>query len=453
MNVVLGRIESDLTYLQRIRLAMDLNVRRNGFLVIGSVVLILTFLSSFVLVLIESYTGLSEIFGQGVTNGIFIGIPALILLFLKEFIKRFYSVMTHPVTSRIITSVRLPDYKRLLAPVHEMIKDINVLLKHHRRHTRTNRWVVFIDEIDRCHPNAILEFLEAVKHFLDVKGFVFVVAMDSRIVRRAIGRNYNYMGAGKEPEERFGSLYLEKIQQISFRLPQLSEKRIMKLTKSLLDPFCNASETNGLSAGDVTMNHEDEERREGNSRPDQPSERKSVTGNDANLQGPNAEDTLKQEFTIKPIERETFLSTIAESGLELSPRAITRFLNVYLIARHLQITRARRDLEDCQGSRGPNRHFVGWLLLTMTYPLVSAAMVRWFESTNWELSPVNYIFDENGRIVVGKEDEVIGKVNTFQDASNSELKTFASAFMKMKLKHREIWYYREITACFNVMLD
>jgi uncharacterized protein YjbI with pentapeptide repeats len=72
--------------------------------------------------------------------------------------------------------------------------------------------VVFIDDLDRCAPDKILEVLESTKVFLDVKNFVYVLGLNSEVVVKAIDQKYKDMGINGED-------YLEKIVQIPFRIP------------------------------------------------------------------------------------------------------------------------------------------------------------------------------------------------------------------------------------------
>ena len=72
--------------------------------------------------------------------------------------------------------------------------------------------VVFIDDLDRCAPDKILEVLESTKVFLDIKGFVYVLGLSPEVVEKAIDQKYKDIGINGED-------YLEKIVQIPFRIP------------------------------------------------------------------------------------------------------------------------------------------------------------------------------------------------------------------------------------------
>ena len=70
--------------------------------------------------------------------------------------------------------------------------------------------VVFIDELDRCNPDTVLDVFEAMRLFLFVDGMSFVIGADQRLIQYAIKTKYkevpgNNLDIGKE--------YLEKVIQ------------------------------------------------------------------------------------------------------------------------------------------------------------------------------------------------------------------------------------------------
>lgn len=98
-------------------------------------------------------------------------------------------------------------------------KDFSELLEE----TKIDRLVVFIDELDRCNPNTIIETLEAIRLFLFAKNTSFVIGADERHVIYAVKRKFseiqgNQIDIGKE--------YLEKLIQYPIRIPQLSRKEV-----------------------------------------------------------------------------------------------------------------------------------------------------------------------------------------------------------------------------------
>jgi hypothetical protein len=80
--------------------------------------------------------------------------------------------------------------------------------------------VVFIDDLDRCLPDSIVDTFEAIRLFLHVPKTAYVIAADQRIVQAAIESRYPDSRSG---DENIGVDYLEKIIQISINIPPLSE--------------------------------------------------------------------------------------------------------------------------------------------------------------------------------------------------------------------------------------
>ena len=78
---------------------------------------------------------------------------------------------------------------------------------------------VFIDDLDRCMPAAVLDTLEAVRLFLHVPNTAYVIAADPPVVRGAISGHY--AEAGIEGDD-IGTDYLEKIWQFTVSVPALA---------------------------------------------------------------------------------------------------------------------------------------------------------------------------------------------------------------------------------------
>lgn len=82
------------------------------------------------------------------------------------------------------------------------------------------RVVVLVDDLDRALPDAVVESLEAIKLFLSVKKMAFVIAADEQNVADSIQQRLDRSG-----QPITGSLYLEKIVQIPFRVPAPTRQR------------------------------------------------------------------------------------------------------------------------------------------------------------------------------------------------------------------------------------
>ena len=78
--------------------------------------------------------------------------------------------------------------------------------------------VVFIDDLDRCLPPQGIKLLESIKLVLAQPGFVFVLAVDRRILEAYLTRRYEKVfGLGEYAVG--GTQYLDKIVQLPLGLP------------------------------------------------------------------------------------------------------------------------------------------------------------------------------------------------------------------------------------------
>jgi formylglycine-generating enzyme required for sulfatase activity len=101
------------------------------------------------------------------------------------------------------------------------------------------RLVVFVDDLDRCLPEKVVEILEAIKLFLNVPQTVFVLGMDRDIVCRGIESHYGvFLPEDSNQREELpidGNAYLQKLIQLPFNLPPLNADGREKFIASLED--------------------------------------------------------------------------------------------------------------------------------------------------------------------------------------------------------------------------
>lgn len=97
--------------------------------------------------------------------------------------------------------------------------------------SKIDQLVVFIDELDRCTPDTILEVFEAMRLFLFAKGTSFIIGADERLIQYSIKTKYkeipeNNLDIGKE--------YLEKVIQYPITIPQLTPSEVNQYIFCLL---------------------------------------------------------------------------------------------------------------------------------------------------------------------------------------------------------------------------
>lgn len=112
-------------------------------------------------------------------------------------------------------------------------------LVHDYLQVKNQRLVVFVDDLDRCLPEKVVEVLEAIKMFLDVPGCIFVLGIDQQVVARGIEIKYKEFGLpmdGKD-EPKFmieGIRYLEKIIQLPFQIPPIEREDMSEFITGLI---------------------------------------------------------------------------------------------------------------------------------------------------------------------------------------------------------------------------
>lgn len=98
------------------------------------------------------------------------------------------------------------------------------------KETNIKHLVVFIDELDRCSPETILDIIEAMRLFLFAKGTSFVIGADQRLIEYAIKTNIKVIGNNLD----IGREYMEKVIQYPVNIPALDENEVEQYISCLL---------------------------------------------------------------------------------------------------------------------------------------------------------------------------------------------------------------------------
>jgi hypothetical protein len=96
-----------------------------------------------------------------------------------------------------------------------------------RRAASRRRIVFFIDDLDRCTPEAVLNVLEAIKIYLNLPDCVYFLAVDREMVERSV--THRYGGTGIDAAN-----YMEKIVQLPFDIPPIATKAMEEFIRPLL---------------------------------------------------------------------------------------------------------------------------------------------------------------------------------------------------------------------------
>lgn len=227
--------------------------------------------------------------------------------------------LNSPEGGELFKSLQKDEEKEDVAnPVADFRNDFEDLLES----TKFKKLVVIIDDLDRCTPDRIIENLEAVKLFLNVPQTAFIIGADPRIVRHAIEIKYKtdkiaFSDDEKSRNERIVSDYLEKLIQIPYNLPKLSDYEVETYLTLL---FCKKELKHKFT--EILSLYQQHIIKD----------RHSVFGF-GNIQ------TILEPDEINKIGKSISLlassSKIITDGLKGNPRQIKRFLNTYTLRKRL----------------------------------------------------------------------------------------------------------------------
>jgi hypothetical protein len=150
---------------------------------------------------------------------------------LTNFLK---SPFVDPILSKYNKELSaMEEFKRLFS---KEIEDI--LIREHK-----DKLVIFIDDMDRCLPNSAVRFLEILKHFINSKRCIFILAIDNKIIARHINNVLWHPAIGDE--------YLQKLIPYSFYIPN---KSINKLAVETLIDSDLTTEQQEIIAKTISIN-------------------------------------------------------------------------------------------------------------------------------------------------------------------------------------------------------
>lgn len=151
-----------------------------------------------------------------------------------------YLLATLPVAAVITTFVKLAADGFHISTTRSAPSGDEEFERHFRdlvEEAKTERLVVFIDELDRCSPAQVASTLETMKTFLFVDGCVFIVAADQQVLEQALRREVRQHTPedAANPYYSAGSSYLDKVFQYQLTLPPLKAPTLSRFALHLVD--------------------------------------------------------------------------------------------------------------------------------------------------------------------------------------------------------------------------
>lgn len=220
------------------------------------------------------------------------------------------------------------DYHEYLGLITTVRNDFNELSKQLiENNANTNgdaefkidRIVLYIDDLDRCRSEIVIQVLEAVHLILAFELFVVVVGVDPRWLSESLSNQFiNLNSNDTENNKASTSDYLEKIFQIPFKLKELETSSKRELIDSLFidDLYEPREKKMGIDFNPSEFDIDDSQ----------------LNSTSTRLSSPPRIDIKEHERMRVTKEELEFIKDLSEL-IGDTPRTIKRFVNIYRIIR------------------------------------------------------------------------------------------------------------------------
>lgn len=185
--------------------------------------------------------------------------------------------------------------------------------------------IVYVDDLDRCDPKRIIGCLEAVKLFVNVKKTAFIIGADERIIEYAISQHYPIQMKKEDISSPFSD-YLEKLIQLPYKLPRLSDNEQETYITLLL---CK-NHLNGIHFNEIHKKYLEFRKTDKHSKYNIDDIRANVPGN--------------QNIDFYEVEYRLSAVPLIKQFLNGNPRQLKRFLNTLYVRLELARVAGFRDI-------------------------------------------------------------------------------------------------------------
>lgn len=166
---------------------------------------------------------------------------AIALISLSSFLVKFWERYSKRASTLYKKYSKEVSHSKLLGVQAEVQSDLRLLLKTWLPHPNTNkRILLFVDDIDRCSEDKIIEVVDALRVMLDdpeiAQRIIVALAVDERILQRAI--SIKYQGLFTNNPEALSKLtkeYFDKLFIAGIRLGSLTQGERKKLVEVLTE--------------------------------------------------------------------------------------------------------------------------------------------------------------------------------------------------------------------------
>ncbi len=272
--------------------------------------------------------------------------------------------------------LQAPDYEKELGMFHHVNDDLDRVFDL----LVDQPAVIFIDDLDRCSPEKVVEVIEAINLIMNARfreKCYFVIGMDAEMVAAALDVAYHGM-KGKFPgkEKNLGSVgwyFLDKFIQVPVVLPTMSERdKTLFLQKLFDDPSPRIPNARDLTSHSPEIKQAAREilasaKTKDSGTMEQAREETRSRGTENELDEAILEQAYKATEDSEDIQQH--VKEFA-TYLDPSPRGIKRFANL------LRFYTAQQQLRETKSLPSAGTEALAkWLIITLRWPM----LVRWLQ--------------------------------------------------------------------------
>lgn len=358
---IFKKIEDQFGTLGRIRLTLTRNVQREGRQLARQMIYLVMFILA---IIVPLYLILRELnFDQLAELVPFLSLPVLVRVG-NDLAQLLATPQSRQVAGFFATSRQYQQQRRLLSSVLQE-RDRSILARVYDDMDKMlgalppgTRLVIFIDDLDRCNPERVVDVLEAMNVLLAFKQFIVFLAIDPRIVASVVEASY---GDTLRRAGISGYEYLDKIVQLPLTIPKPRQRDVLKYLNTLIEaPVGESNSAAFLPASAPKAIDSEAAKMEGQGL--------SMT----DLELAQANDALEEEGEIEIVtftlqERSAFRAF--SPFMDSTPRSIKRLVNIYRLVRALAKLQRSTVVEEAPAK------MILWLLLCQQWPYATANLL------------------------------------------------------------------------------
>lgn len=173
----------------------------------------------------------------------------VIMIFLLATSSMVWSYWKHPFSTKIRVLAKRPNYSEHLGIAQQFKDELEALFQSLEsnfllirkwlpivKKTVDNKYIIIVDDLDRCSDKKILEVLEAIRLITDHPAVIVVLSVDKTILLNAIANRYRAENKEMKPDEaqQQARNFLGKILQVSVELETPSNGNIRQFVSEKL---------------------------------------------------------------------------------------------------------------------------------------------------------------------------------------------------------------------------